>query len=68
MDIKIDISQGAQDYLGKLLKNHDVEGVSVRILSLSLEQNMLKLACLTASQVKKKPMTKLFSSSSLRFT
>ena len=31
MDIKIDISQGAQDYLAKLLANHDVEGVSVRI-------------------------------------
>jgi len=31
MDIKIDISQGAQDYLAKLLANHDVKGVSVRI-------------------------------------
>jgi len=31
MDIKIDITQSAQDYLAGLLENHDVKGVSVRL-------------------------------------
>ncbi|MCJ8314706.1 MAG: Fe-S biogenesis protein NfuA [Saccharospirillaceae bacterium] len=31
MDIKIDITDSAQEYLGGLLDNHDVKGVSVRL-------------------------------------
>ncbi|BCE02205.1 Fe-S biogenesis protein NfuA [Marinicellulosiphila megalodicopiae] len=31
MDIKIDITQPAQDYLAGLLDNHDVKGVSIRL-------------------------------------